>query len=122
MENNPTKMMDRPGKGSGLDDVPNTVKAELNVLTGKDRGKTFSIHKAETVIGRGELADIKIADENISRSHALISFRNLEFRVKDLKSANGILLNGSEVTEYAMRDKDRLVVGETMMQFRVTLK
>jgi pSer/pThr/pTyr-binding forkhead associated (FHA) protein len=99
--------------------VPETLQAELKVIAGKDAGKKFPITKAETIYGRGSDADVKIDDDKMSRRHATIIFRNVEFRIKDLESSNGTLLNGSEVTEYAVRNGDKIMMGETMFQFTV---
>jgi len=38
---------------------------------------------------------------------------------RDLGSSNGTLLNGSRVTEYVLRDGDKLMLGETTFVFRI---
>ncbi|MFN7951829.1 MAG: FHA domain-containing protein [bacterium] len=66
------------------------------------------------MIGRGEQADVRVDDDAMSRRHTEISYRNLEFRVRDLESSNGTFLNGSEVKEYALRNGDKIMAGETL--------
>ena len=105
-------------KGGGSE-VPSALNASLKVVSGKDAGKSFRLTAANTVIGRGDQADVRIDDEGSSRQHAAVVYRNLEFRVKDLDSANGTFLNGSEVKEYALRSGDKIAVGGTILQFRV---
>ena len=58
-------------------------------------------------------------DQRMSRSHASITYTGSEFRIRDEKSANGTFLNGSKVVEYAIRDGDKLLVGDTLLRFRV---
>ncbi len=113
-----TKVVPKKGR-PGDSTVPVTIRAIVKVLSGKDEGSAYQVSQSETTIGRGDNADITIDDEIISRKHALIVFSNLEFRIKDLESANGTILNGSEVKEYALRNNDKLIIGETMLQFTI---
>lgn len=119
MKDEPTRIADRRSITKDAADVPETIEAVLKVISGKDAGKSFQITKDKTVVGRVKRADISIDDESMSRNHASILFRNMEFRIKDLDSSNGTLLNGSEVKEYALRNGDKIMMGETMFQFIV---
>jgi pSer/pThr/pTyr-binding forkhead associated (FHA) protein len=71
------------------------------------------------VIGRGSDADVRVDDPKVSRKHASIFYTGSEFRIRDESSINGTVLNGSRVVEYAIRDGDELVIGETLLRFRV---
>jgi two-component system cell cycle response regulator len=103
----------------GIETVPDTIEAVVVVKSGKNAGQTFKIKEKVTTIGRTGDVDIKLDDETLSRCHAAITYNNMEFRIKDLGSANGTILNGSEVKEYALRNKDKVIVGETMFQFLI---
>jgi pSer/pThr/pTyr-binding forkhead associated (FHA) protein len=63
-------------------------------------------------------ADVRLDDRRASRRHASIFYSGSEFRVRDEGSANGTLLNGSKVVEYALRDGDELLVGDTLIRIR----
>jgi AraC-like DNA-binding protein len=108
------------GEEEGPTRVPSTLRATLRVEQGKELDKLYRVRGAFTLIGRRG-ADIQIDDERVSRSHATISYhdRTREFRIHDMKSANGTLLNGSRVTEYALRNGDKLVIGDTVLSFEV---
>ena len=84
-----------------------------------DVPRVYPLTMSRTVIGRGDQADIRLDDANASRSHASILYFGSEFRVRDEGSANGTLLNGSKVVEYALRDGDKLLIGDSILRFRI---
>jgi hypothetical protein len=102
--------------------LPRGVRAWLEVRHGPCKVNPVPITKASTVLGRGRQADIRIADPKLSRSHTVIFFVRGEFRIRDDRSANGTLLNGSNVVEYALHDRDEIVVGGSIFIFRAELK
>jgi pSer/pThr/pTyr-binding forkhead associated (FHA) protein len=91
----------------------------LEVLSGPDEGVRFPLGRIRTVIGRGQSAHVRIRDTRMSKQHATILYSGSEFRIRDEKSTNGTFLNGSQVVEYAIRDGDKLLVGDTLLRFRV---
>lgn len=103
----------------GVETVPDTINAMVEITRGKNVGQTYKITEKVTTIGRSGDVDIKLDDETLSRCHAAITYSNMEFRIKDLGSANGTILNGSEVIEYALRNNDKVIVGETMLRFQI---
>jgi predicted component of type VI protein secretion system len=80
--------------------------------------RSYPLEKTRTLIGRGIEADLRVDDPSASRKHASVFFTGDEFRVRDESSLNGTLLNGSRVVEYAIRDGDELLVGDTLLRFR----
>lgn len=106
-----------PPPGAAL---PSYVVAYVDVLSGPDvTGQPHRLTMLRTVIGRGPEADLRIKDERMSRRHATIYYEGGEFRIRDEKSANGTFLNGSKVVEYAIRDKDKILVGDSRLQFHL---
>ena len=103
-------------------EIPEAIHASLKVVEGRDAGKEFPLARVKTVVGRGNDADLQIDDDRMSRLHAKIMYRRHQFRVSDLKSANGTFLNGSEVKEYALRNQDKLLMGDTMFQFFIEVE
>lgn len=98
--------------------LPHAVDARL--VCASDRGLRHShpLTKVRTVIGRGHDADVRVNDPMVSRKQATIFFTGVEFRVRDEGSRNGTVLNASRVIEYAIRDGDQLLVGDTLFRFR----
>lgn len=71
------------------------------------------------VIGRGTEADLRIDDPGISRRHAEIRVEgagpSMRLQIVDLGSTNGILVNGHQVREAALREGSRIEMGSTRM-------
>ena len=51
------------------------------------------------LIGRGEEADLVLADHTVSHRHALIDSSDDQLWIKDLDSVNGVWLNGERISE-----------------------
>jgi hypothetical protein len=102
------------------DALPSFLEAHLELLDGPQAIGRFELRTVRTLIGRGQAAAVRLYDGRISKQHASIVYTGNEFRVRDEKSRNGTFLNGSQVVEYAIRDGDKLLVGDSILRFRVT--
>ncbi|MEK7704459.1 MAG: FHA domain-containing protein, partial [Myxococcota bacterium] len=76
-------------------------KAKILCVSTQYAGQEFEITKTEMVIGRTEDNDIAIDHRSVSRHHAKLLATAGSYKVVDLKSANGTLVNGEE---YAQTD------------------
>ena len=85
----------RPGGGGVA--PPGGVVGILHVVGGNDRGKAHPLTRPLTTIGRGADQDCILADIAVSRRHITISIEGSRYRLKDLGSGNGSLLNGARV-------------------------
>ena len=103
-------------------ELPANMKATLTVLRGTNVGAVYVLEKVRNTMGRDERSDIRVPDKALSRIHAIISYARDEFRISDAQSVNGTLLNGSRVTDYALRSGDTVKVGETILGFRVAVE
>ena len=54
---------------------------------------------ATVIIGRSANNDIQIAEQHVSRQHAVINYRDGIFMINDLGSANGTFVNNNRVDE-----------------------
>jgi hypothetical protein len=70
-----------------------------------------------TRLGRGFAADVRVKDQRVSRSHAVITGRSGSARVLDDHSANGTFVNGHRVSVAELRDGDTITVGATRMRY-----
>src|SRR5688572_6152346 len=89
----------------------------LNVLGGADRGKRFDLPGPETRVGRGADQDVVLSDIAVSRRHFTILREGLNYKLKDLGSGNGTLVNGQRVGEHYLKDGDVVECGQTVMRF-----
>ena len=73
------------------------------------------ISKPVTVaLGRGERADVRLADDGVSRRHAVLLAEGATVTLKDLDSANGTFCNGARIVEpVRLADGDKISIGGT---------
>ena len=95
--------------------------AVLHVIGGADRGKTYELVLPETRIGRGADQDLVLADIAVSRRHITIHAESGRFRLRDLGSGNGTLLNGQRIDSVVLNDGDQIELGNTLMRFDHTV-
>lgn len=69
-------------------------------------------------IGRQADNDLVVSDPGISRHHAEVINEQGTCTLHDLGSTNGTYVNGSVVTEHALRDGDRITLGSSVVEFR----
>jgi len=91
--------------------------AVLHIIGGNDRGKQHELTRATTSIGRGTDQDVVLADIAVSRRHVTILMEGQRFRLKDLGSGNGSLVNGQRMDSVILNDGDQIEIGNTLMRF-----
>jgi pSer/pThr/pTyr-binding forkhead associated (FHA) protein len=98
-----------------------TVRAPLclRVVRGPDTGTSVNlgIPPSMLVIGRGESAGLELTDRDVSRDHLEIE-RDLDGALaRDLRSKNGLVVNGKRLRERRLRHGDVLTVGSSDIMF-----
>ncbi|MEL7237201.1 MAG: FHA domain-containing protein, partial [Chloroflexota bacterium] len=89
-------------KGTLITAVATSGKGKLIITTGPQEGNTIPLLLETLTVGRATSnADWEIAlqDPSVSRPHAQLVLDNGSWRVKDLGSANGTLVNNRPVTD-----------------------
>ena len=71
--------------------------AELIVTLKGRELRRVPITMTDTVIGRDPSSDVRIDNPGVSRTHAVVRYRDFIFRVWDHGSANGLFVNGRRV-------------------------
>jgi len=95
------------------------MPAKLVMLAGKLKGRSVPLPpEGTTVIGRSQKAGVTVPDTNLSRSHCSIEATAQGYVLADMNSTNGTYHNGKLTKRAMLRDGDRIVIGETEMQFR----
>src|SRR5579863_2678400 len=72
-----------------------------------------------TRIGRTPDNDVQIEAKCVSRRHAVILAGSLQTIIEDLNSTNGVLVNGQRISRQALKDGDRVVIGQSRYRFSV---
>lgn len=114
-----TTMIDQALLPRNMAPVPESVKATVRVVQGQAAGTELRLLKSITGVGRDEQNDVVIDDGRVSNFHMAIFHASGEFRIRDLGSTNGTFLNGSQVTEYALRHGDWIQVGGCVIRFEM---
>ena len=82
-------------------------------------GRQFALAIGSTVIGRGEGAQVRLADVGISRQHARLDYDGTRMVLTDLGSTNGTTVNGNRITAAALQHGDVIQLGTTTLTFRL---
>ena len=90
----------------------------LSVCTREDSSVVFPVKPGRTTIGRDLSNTIVISDERISKFHAAILYENNLAWIEDLKSRNGIYLNGKKLAEKTILNDGSLIrLGTTILRY-----
>lgn len=85
--------------------------------------RRIHLNKPNFVIGRsGELSDLRIEQQGVSRQHIEIYCEQGRYSARDLGSTNGTLLNSEAMAPYQpypLADGDCLIVAETRLSFHL---
>lgn len=99
------------------------VHPSLVVIQGREIGREYRLRRSRVILGRDEGAHIAIPDEGVSRRHLLFELswdadRRLQgILIQDLESTNGTHLNGERVERVALREGDKIQVGDTILKY-----
>lgn len=97
--------------------APDPAMPELIVEAGPVTGQKFAFDRA-IVIGRGELADLRIDDVTVSRRHAELRPVGDGWEIADLGSANGVVVNEVERKgPFRLTEGDRIGIGHVALRF-----
>jgi len=98
------------------------MEAKLIVLDGNQQGKEIPLPETVFVIGRDARCHLRPHCSSVSKLHCAIASWAGLVKVKDLKSRNGTLLNGTRISgEIAAKDRDRLQIGTLSFEFRIAV-
>jgi hypothetical protein len=87
-------------------------------MNGRYVDKTFKLNPARTVIGTSTEADIVIEDPKASRKHCEIRFDGGSFKIVDLGSTNGVVLNDKRTPTADLVDGDLFRLGGSDFKFK----
>ena len=73
-------------------------------------GDPIPLLKTKLMVGRRETADIVLRFPNVSGHHCELSLEDGCWTIKDLRSSNGVKVNGTRVTEQRLKPGDKLSI------------
>jgi FhaA, N-terminal domain/FHA domain len=86
------------------------------IVDGTDR--RVALEPGVNVVGRGQDADLRLADTGVSRRHIEIRFDGQSAVLHDLGSTNGTIVNGHRVQSWQLADGDVIRVGHSVLVYR----
>lgn len=96
--------------------APDAEVARIVVGSGPTRGQALRLLVVGQSyrIGRAPHCELVLADDDVSREHAVIERRFDGVHVRDLGSKNGVIVDGTRITNaHRARDGARMVLGAT---------
>ena len=83
-------------------------------------GVKFDLEEGETPLGRiSPPSKIVLKSPKVSKLHCIFKNQGGKLEVADQGSSNGIYVNGKKVIQSALKEKDRLVIGEYTLEVTV---
>jgi pSer/pThr/pTyr-binding forkhead associated (FHA) protein len=100
---------------------PARRSSDVCQLVDRATGVAYFAHAPSTRIGRGrQQTGIVLDDANVSRSHAELLFDGDYWRIHDLGSTNGTMVNGVDIETQVLQPGDVITIGLMSFEFRVT--
>jgi pSer/pThr/pTyr-binding forkhead associated (FHA) protein len=82
---------------------------------------SFAIDRPKVTIGRAVDNMIQLAHENISKHHGLICKTEKGWSIEDLKSRNGVFVNGTRIEKADLKEGDRVKIGPHEFYFETNV-
>src|SRR5919205_3334400 len=74
--------------------------------------------KGDLSVGRTEGNDIVLNHPSVSRKHAKFEIRGDQWWIVDLKSTNGVKVNGNLVSEAQINPGDKILIGSVQLELK----
>jgi Nif-specific regulatory protein len=95
------------------------VRPRLLVLSGPLKDSIIPLSEGDVTIGREASNGIAVVDPSVSRKHCVLSTVDGRFRVRDLDSRNGTMVNGTGVEEQWLQHGDEIAAGDSSFLFLI---
>ena len=87
-------------------------------IVSSDGAKTVRTLNAECiVVGRSKQTDVPVEDDKLSRNHFMVVKTDGKYEIKDLNSANGLVVNGKKTKQMILTGNDKIKAGATTFHF-----
>ncbi|MBL8922025.1 MAG: sigma 54-dependent Fis family transcriptional regulator [Myxococcaceae bacterium] len=98
-------------------EVARFPRAKLTVVKGPDKGVEVVLEGQAVVVGSDETCQLRLSDTSVSRRHVELSGGPGGYRLRDLRSTNGVFIEGVQVLDARLTDKTRFTVGRNELRF-----
>ncbi|MEM8945000.1 MAG: sigma 54-interacting transcriptional regulator [Planctomycetota bacterium] len=95
--------------------------AYLTILSGSQSGTNFPLDASrETLLGRGTDCHISVPDPMCSRVHAILTFTDDRWSIRDDGSRNGTMVNGQKIEEATLGDGHVICIGTSEFELHLS--
>src|SRR5688572_15016785 len=114
------------GSDSAAEALANAERRPVLVaLRGELMATPIPLERQRVTLGRALEADVRLNDSKASRLHAAITTEpdpdsgQTRFKVIDLHSTNGTLVNGRAISEAVLSHGDKILIGDQLFRFEL---
>ena len=104
-----------------MSDLNKDVAQDAAKLVWGEKGnqQEYVLDKAgATSIGREKGREITLADQKVSKLHAIVAWSEKGFTITDQGSSNGTIINGKEIqAPTILNDGDKILIGSTTLKY-----
>jgi pSer/pThr/pTyr-binding forkhead associated (FHA) protein len=116
--NEKTSFMARRVVKDALRGLASGAAPYLRIMNGPLEGRKVEIHELqEIIIGREEGVDLRLNDDLTSRRHAKVRRDWAGTHIEDLRSRNGVRVNGRRISTHSLKDRDEIEIGSTRLLY-----
>lgn len=95
---------------------------KLVAVGGRLRGKEYVLEEGENLIGRSPECNIPLSVDGVSKKHLKVTVNNDTVFAEDLGSSNGTLVNEKPLHKGTLKDGDRIVLPNLILQLVYVLE
>ena len=93
--------------------------ASLVFASGPLAGSEIALEKPRVTVGRGKDSEVVLDDASISHQHAALELGSNGYRIRDLGSTNGVVVNGARLALAELKHGDTIALGQIELRYVV---
>jgi transcriptional regulator with GAF, ATPase, and Fis domain len=96
---------------------------QVSVVAGPDAGAAVEVSAfapSPTLVGQSTACGLRLRDPEVSRRHLSLSATPLGLEIVDLRSTNGVFVNGVRVREAVLVGGERVALGSSALEIAAT--
>jgi hypothetical protein len=117
MRDGKTRKRTAETSGRDVEEFFSRYCATIVIIEGGAAGTEYPLDRTQLTMGRGPGVDLAFDDPAMSREHAALELVPGAFRIRDLGSTNGLLMNGSPCEIAKLKHGDRFQIGDYRFQY-----
>ncbi|HKC51909.1 MAG TPA: FHA domain-containing protein [Myxococcota bacterium] len=91
----------------------------LVFASGPLAGSEVALERPRITIGRAKTSEVLIDDASISHQHAALELGSGGYRIRDLGSTNGVVVNGARLALAELKHGDTVALGQIELRYVV---